>query len=111
MRFTLRGMTFSPSRPPASAHPLAPLRLSEAAQAYGAGRSERERALLAALDEYLGAGTPAPLLAYTKLTGEAWRRTLPASEQAEAGALLDGFRAFLRDEGWLDAARAVNLLD
>ena len=95
------------------AHPLAPMRLSQAAQAYLAGcpAAQRDRAahLLTALDEYLGA--PAPLLAYTKLTGEAWQRTLPAPEQAEAAALLTDFRAFLRDGGWLDAARAVNLPD
>ena len=89
------------------------MRLSQAAQAYlercPAGAQVRRAGLLAALDEYLGA--PAPLLAYTKLTGEAWRRALPAAEQDEAGALLTDFRAFLRDEGWLDAARAVNLPD
>ena len=106
-------MVFHDSRPvPPPAHPLAPLRLSQAAQAYlgslTAGR-DRAAALLTALDDYLGA--PAPLLAYTKLTGEAWRRTLPASEQATAETLLTDFRAFLRDGGWLDAARAVNLPD
>lgn len=89
------------------------MRLAQAAQAYleSCPVSERVRrvGLLASLDEYLGA--PAPLLAYTKLTGEAWRRTLPAAEQDDAGALLSDFRAFLRDGGWLDAARAVNLPD
>ncbi|AAF11142.1 hypothetical protein [Deinococcus radiodurans] len=95
------------------AHPLAPMQLSQAAQAYleGCPAAQRDRAaaLLTALEDYLGA--PAPLLAYTKLTGEAWQRTLPASEQTAAAALLADFRAFLRDGGWLDAARAVNLPD
>lgn len=89
-----------------------PLLFGHAAQAFletrGAG-AEREAALLAAFENHLGA--PAPLLAYTRPTAEAWRRTLPGSEQAEAGALLNAFRAFLREEGWLDAARPVNWLD
>ena len=89
------------------------MRLEQATRAYlevcPAGQRGRSGELLTALDAYLGA--PAPLLAYTKLTGEAWRRTLPAAEQEEAGALLSDFRAFLRDGGWLDAARAVNLPD
>lgn len=95
------------------AHPLAPMPLSQAVQAYLQARpsvdAARHAELLAALDEHLGA--PAPLLAYTKLTGEAWQRTLPAAQQPEAAALLADFRAFLRDGGWLDAARAVNLPD
>lgn len=69
----------------------------------------RARELLHALEEYLGVS--APLLAYTKLTGEAWQRQLPAAEQAEACALLRDFRGYLREHGWLDAARPVNQLD
>jgi hypothetical protein len=52
-----------------------------------------------------------PLLAYTHLTGEAWLRTLPEPERAEAALLLSDFRAYLRDWGWLDSARPVNLPD
>lgn len=102
------------SRDRLDAPPFSPLPLpfGQAAQAFletrGAG-SEREAALLAAFEEHLG--PPAPLLAYTRPTAEAWRRTLPDAEQAEAGALLTAFRAFLRDGGWLDAARPVNWLD
>lgn len=101
-------------RDPLSILPFSPLPLlfEHAARAFletrGAGAS-REAALLAAFEAHLG--SPAPLLAYTRLTGEAWRRTLSASEQAEAEALLSTFRAFLREEGWLDAARPVNWLD
>ena len=35
----------------------------------------------------------------------------PRLSAREAAALLADFRAFLRDGGWLDAARAVNLPD
>lgn len=70
---------------------------------------ERARELLYSLDDYLGLS--APLLAYTKLTGEAWRRTLDTAAQAEAETLLREFRGYLREHGWLDAARPVNQLD
>lgn len=66
-------------------------------------------ALLTCFEQYLGA--PAPLLAYTKFTGEAWLRSLPEAEEPEGRVLLQNFRAFLREEGWLDAARPVNLPD
>ncbi|GBF06417.1 hypothetical protein DAERI_090003 [Deinococcus aerius] len=72
-------------------------------------RRARYEALLESLDEFLGA--PAPLLAYTRLTGEAWLRSLPAEDQAPAEELLSEFRAYLRDWGWLDAARPVNQPD
>lgn len=72
-------------------------------------RRARYEALLESLDEFLG--SPAPLLAYTPLTGEAWLRSLVAEEQAHAAELLSEFRAYLRDWGWLDAARPVNLPD
>ncbi|WP_019584735.1 hypothetical protein [Deinococcus apachensis] len=66
-------------------------------------RRARFEALLESLDEFLGA--PAPLLAYTQLTGEAWLHSLPAAD------LLTEFRAYLRDWGWLEAARPVNQPD
>ncbi|WP_245872728.1 hypothetical protein [Deinococcus planocerae] len=68
------------------------------------------RARYEALLESLGAslGEPAPLLAYTRPAGEAWRRTLPESEREFAAELLAEFRTYLRDWGWLDAARPVN---
>lgn len=69
----------------------------------------RYEALLDSLDEFLGA--PAPLLAYTRATGEAWRRTLDAGAQADADDLLLDFRAYLREWGWLDAARPLNRPD
>ena len=72
-------------------------------------RRARYEALLEGLDEYLG--SPAPLLAYTRLTGEAWLRSLPAGDQADAAELLTEFRAYLRDWGWLDATRPVNRPD
>lgn len=72
-------------------------------------RRARYEALLEGLDESLG--SPAPLLAYTRLTGEAWLRSLPAGDQTDAADLLTEFRAYLRDWGWLDAARPVNLPD
>lgn len=72
-------------------------------------RRARYEALLESLDAFLG--EPAPLLAYTRLTGEAWRRTLPGDEREFAAELLAEFRAYLRDWGWLDAARPVNVPD
>ncbi|WP_235514532.1 hypothetical protein [Deinococcus sp. Leaf326] len=72
-------------------------------------RRARYEDLLDSLDSFLGA--PAPLLAYTRATGEAWRRTLNAGDQADADELLLDFRAYLRDWGWLDAARPVNRPD
>lgn len=72
-------------------------------------RKARYEALLEGLDDFLGA--PAPLLAYTRLTGEAWRRSLPADDQTTAAELLTEFRAYLRDWGWLDSARPVNQPD
>ncbi|GAA5512260.1 hypothetical protein Dcar01_00974 [Deinococcus carri] len=72
-------------------------------------RRARYEALLESLEESLG--HPAPLLAYTRLTGETWRRALPEEDRADAAELLDAFRAYLRDWGWLDHARPVNLPD
>ena len=72
-------------------------------------RRARYEALLEALDSFLG--RPAPLLAYTRLTGEAWCRSLPEAEQAVAAELLSEFRTYLREWGWLDSARPVNLPD
>lgn len=72
-------------------------------------RRARYEALLEALDGFLGGS--APLLAYTRLTGEAWCRSLPESERAVAAELLTTFRAYLREWGWLDSARPVNRLD
>ncbi|GGR50445.1 hypothetical protein GCM10008959_09590 [Deinococcus seoulensis] len=89
----------------------APLRLNAAARQYLAAldRPAPEAALLTSLDAFLG--TDAPLLAYTRLTGEAWKRSLPPTEHTRADALLTHFRAFLRDHGWLDRARPVNQPD
>lgn len=93
--------------------PGQPVLLLDAATAYlntlAAGTRENAARQLHALNVFLGA--PAPLLAYTRLTGEAWVRSLPCAEQEKAAELLADFRAFLRDGGWLDAARPVNLLD
>ena len=72
-------------------------------------KSTRFRTLLASLAQYLG--PDAPLLAYTKLTGEAWRNTLTAVEQPDAQKFLDEFRDYLRTFGWFDAARPVNQFD
>ena len=72
-------------------------------------RRARFEELLDSLDEYLG--SPAPLLAYTRLTGESWLRSLPADDREDAAELLTEFRAYLRDWGWLDSARPVNLPD
>ena len=69
----------------------------------------RAEELLERLDTHLG--EPAPLLAYTRLTGEAWLRTLPEHDRTEAADLLSDFRAYLRDWGWLDHARPVNQPD
>ncbi|SMB92129.1 hypothetical protein [Deinococcus hopiensis] len=69
----------------------------------------RWETLLESLDAYLGAS--APLLAYTQLTGEQWRRSLEGAEHEDAAELLTEFRAYLRDWGWLDCARPVNLPD
>lgn len=94
-----------------------PLLLAQAAEAFlnelakqaQAPKQSRFRRLLASLEEYLGPN--APLLAYTKLTGAAWRQTLSASEQPEAQQCLDEFREYLRTFGWFDAARPVNQFD
>lgn len=72
-------------------------------------KSVRFRGLLTSLAAYLG--PDAPLLAYTKLTGEAWRHTLSAAEQPDAQHFLDEFRDYLRTFGWFDAARPVNQFD
>lgn len=89
------------------------LLLNDAADAYVQGAEpnlqDHLRAMLSDFDAFLG--TPAPLLAYTPLTGDAWLRTLPEHEQRGARLLLSAFRAFLRDGGWLDAARPVNEFD
>jgi len=69
----------------------------------------RAEELLESLEGHLG--EPAPLLAYPRLTGEAWLRTLPGEERPEAAELLGDFRAYLRDWGWLDQARPVNQPD
>ncbi len=73
----------------------------------------RRGTMLAGFERFLGAGLSGgvPLLAYTRLTGEAWLRTLADAERAEAAVLLADFRAYLRDWGWLDSARPVNLPD
>ncbi|GGK20706.1 hypothetical protein GCM10008955_12590 [Deinococcus malanensis] len=90
-----------------------PLLLAQAIHAFvpalPAARRRHAEASLLGLDRYLGGA--APLLAYTRLTGEAWARTLPEAQPAEARALLGEFRTFLRDGGWLDAARPVNQFD
>lgn len=87
--------------------------LAPAVQAFVRGLADTQQAqaeaTLMALDEYLG-GT-SPLLAYTRLTGDAWVRTLPEADRPDAHTLLDQFRGFLRDNGWLDAARPVNQFD
>ncbi|MBZ9749436.1 hypothetical protein K7W42_01030 [Deinococcus sp. HMF7604] len=72
-------------------------------------RRARYEDLLDTLETYLG--RPAPLLAYTRATGEAWLRALHESEREDARDLLTEFRAYLRDWGWLDLARPVNQLD
>lgn len=72
-------------------------------------RQCRAEASLMALESDLGAVSP--LLTSPRLPGEVWIRTLPEAEQAEAHALLNEFRSFLRDSGWPDAARPVNQLD
>lgn len=94
-----------------------PILLAQAAEGFLnelAGQAQypkqgRFRALVVSLEQYLGPA--APLLAYTKLTGEAWRSTLGAAEQAEAQRFLDEFREYLRSFGWFDAARPVNQFD
>lgn len=89
------------------------LSFARAAAAYvaglDAGRRGRMRLLLDAFEDALG--RPAPLLAYTPLTAQQWQGTLPPGMQAEAQAMLADFRTFLRDCGWLDAARPINLFD
>lgn len=72
-------------------------------------RRARYEELLESLDAHLGA--PAPLLAYTRLTGEGWLRALPGEDREAGAELLAEFRAYLRDWGWLDSARPVNLPD
>jgi len=72
-------------------------------------RRARYEALLEAFGDFLG--SPAPLLAYTRLTGKAWLLTLPLGERAVAAELLTEFRAYLREWGWLDSARPVNQTD
>ena len=98
---------------PAPGAPRGPLRLGLAIQAFMDGvptpRRGRVKVLLDAFDTFLGG--VAPLLAYTPLTGEQWCRGLPPAVQPEAREVLAEFRAFLRDHGWLDAARPVNLFD
>ncbi|MFC3832801.1 MULTISPECIES: hypothetical protein [Deinococcus] len=90
-----------------------PLRLSVAIQAFMDGvpgpRRGRVKVLLDALDTFLG--DLAPLLAYTPVTGEQWVQSLPPGVQPEAREVLAEFRAFLREHGWLDAARPVNVFD
>ena len=91
----------------------APLLFSQAAGAFVAGLEARQRGqarlLLDAFEDALG--RPAPLLAYTPLTARQWQGSLPPGMQAEAQGVLAELRAFLRDFGWLDAARPVNLFD
>lgn len=65
--------------------------------------------LLEALDEFLG--SPAPLLAYTRATGAAWVQALHEIEREDAQELLTEFRVYLREWGWLDSARPVNVAD
>ncbi len=86
-----------------------PLLLRQVIDTYLESHAHTGGRLLYQLDTYLG--SPAPLLAYTKLTGEAWLRTLPEEQAQAAATLLSDFRAYLRDEGWLDAARPVNQFD
>ncbi|THF68891.1 hypothetical protein E7T06_14615 [Deinococcus sp. Arct2-2] len=69
----------------------------------------RREELLEAFDAYLG--EPAPLLAYTPVSGEAWTLTLPESEQAEAAELLADFRAYLHDWGWRPDNSLVELTE
>lgn len=83
--------------------------LNELAHQAQLPKSTYYRSLLASLAQYLG--PEAPLLAYTKLTGEAWRATLHAAEQPEAQTFLAEFREYLRTFGWFDAARPVNQFD
>lgn len=101
------------SAAPRPSSPIRPLMLTSAVRAFVTElpdtRTAQAEATLMALDKYLG-GT-SPLLAYTRLTGEAWVRTLPEAERPDAAALLGQFRGFLRDNGWLDAARPVNQFD
>lgn len=86
---------------------------AQAARAFVAGLEARRRGqarlLLDAFEDALG--RPAPLLAYTPLTARQWQGSLPPGMQAEAQGVLSELRAFLRDHGWLDAARPVNLFD
>ncbi|THF70641.1 hypothetical protein E7T06_06880 [Deinococcus sp. Arct2-2] len=107
-----------PAVPPR--HSSKPVLLSDAADAFlhvpplhSLVDRTRRGALLVAFERFLGAGLSesVPLLAYTRLTGEAWLHTLAEAERAEAAVLLTDFRAYLRDWGWLDSARPVNLLD
>lgn len=72
-------------------------------------RRARYEELLGSLDAFLGA--PAPLLAYTRLTGEQWCRSLPSPDREEAADLLTEFRAYLREWGWLEHLHPVNLPD
>ncbi|WP_291426931.1 hypothetical protein [Deinococcus sp.] len=94
---------------PQQRHARQPLLLRQVIDTYLETYAHTGGPLLYQLDIYLG--SPAPLLAYTKLTGEAWLRTLPHEQTQTATALLSDFRAYLRDEGWLDAARPVNQFD
>lgn len=72
-------------------------------------RRARWEELLEALDAFLG--EPAPLLAYTRATGVAWLSALHEDEREDAQEMLGEFRAYLRDWGWLDSARPVNVAD
>lgn len=89
------------------------LMLHDAIEAFLGDVAVQQRELytgyLEKFERYLGA--PAPLLAYTRLTGEAWKKTLAKHEQPTAEEILSHFRSFLRDTGWFDAARPVNQFD
>lgn len=92
---------------PTSSSSALPIMLRDALNAFQAtrpGHTDLDR-----FEAFLGA--PAPLLAFTPLTGEAWLRSLDAAGREASRAELAAFRAFLRDHGWLDAARPVNVPD
>lgn len=92
---------------PASFPSALPIMLRDALRAFQATRPGHTG--LDRFEAFLGA--PAPLLAFTPLTGEAWLRSLDAAGREASRAELAAFRAFLRDHGWLDAARPVNVPD
>ena len=94
--------------PTPATSPLAlPIMLRDALRAFQATRPGHTG--LDHFEAFLGA--PAPLLAFTPLTGEAWMRSLESAEREASRAELSAFRAFLRDHGWLDAALPVNVPD